>query len=48
MGAVDLDKRALDSWGTADYGQASLEVEAASGHLVDERRTFTPGRRAYS
>jgi class 3 adenylate cyclase/pimeloyl-ACP methyl ester carboxylesterase len=40
---VDLDQRALESWGTAEYGQAFLDVEAASGHLVDEREALGLG-----
>lgn len=37
---LDLDQRAIDSWGTTEYGQAFFEVEAASGHLVDEKEAL--------
>jgi class 3 adenylate cyclase len=40
---VEMDQRALESWGTAEYSQAFVEVEAASGHAVEENRPGLAG-----
>jgi class 3 adenylate cyclase len=40
---VEMDQRALESWGTVEYSQAFVEVEAASGHRVEENRPGLAG-----
>jgi class 3 adenylate cyclase len=34
---VELDQRALEHWGTAEYGRAFIEAEATSGHEISEQ-----------
>jgi class 3 adenylate cyclase len=40
---VELEERSLKDWGTADYGRAFIEAEAASGHDVSDEEEAVIG-----